>query len=100
MRHETLDSMKMISNLLEVKVEAMKVTSAWDAKKPSEFLDRLIQLEISVSSFREMVEEILKDEREFYRGTKKNEDDEMLQAKYEDEDRDPIEYTYARFDGK
>ena len=100
MRHETLDSMKMISNLLEVKVDALKVTSAWDAKKPLEFLDRLIQLEISVSSFREMMEEILKDEREFYRGTKKNEDDEMLQAKSEDEDRDPIEYTYARFDGK
>ena len=90
MRHETLDSMKMISNLLEVKVDALKVTSAWDAKKPSEFLDRLIQLEISVSSFKEMMEEILKDEREFYRGTKHNEDD----------DRDPIEYTYARYDGK
>ena len=91
MRHETLESMKMISNLLQVKVDALKVTSAWDAKKPSEFLDRLVQLEISTSSFKEMMEEILKDEREFYRGVKHNEDDE---------DRDPIEYTYARYDGK
>ena len=91
MRYETLESMKMISNLLQVKVDAMKVTSAWDAKKPLEFLDRLVQLEISVSSFKEMMEEMLKDEREFYRGAKHNEDDE---------DRDPIEYTYARFDGK
>ena len=90
MRHETLESMKMISNLLQVKVDALKVTSPWDAKKPSEFLDRLIQLEISVSSFKEMMEEMLKDERDFYRGTKK----------YEDDDRDPIEYTYARYDGK
>ena len=90
MRYETLENMKMISNLLQVKVDALKVTSAWDAKKPSEFLDRLIQLEISTASFVEMMNEILKDERDFYRGTKHN----------EDEDRDPIEYTYARYDGK
>ena len=90
MRHETLESMKMISNLLEAKVEALKVTSAWDAPRVAQFLERLQQLEISTTSFREMMEEILKDERDFYRGTKK----------YEDEDRDPIEYTYARYDGK
>ena len=89
MRHETLESMKMIYNLLQVKIDAMKVTSAWDAKRPSEFLDRLIQLEISANSFKEMMEEILKDERDFYRGAKK----------YEDEDRDPAEYTFERYDG-
>ena len=89
MRHETLDSMKMISNLLEVKVEALKVTSAWDAPRVAQFLERLQQLEISTTSFREMMEEILKDERKFYRGTKK----------YEDEDRDPAEYLFERYDG-
>ena len=90
MRHKTLESMKMISNLLEVKVDAMKVTSAWDAPRVSQFLERLQQLEISATHFREMMEEMLKDERDFYRGTKHN----------EDEDRGPIEYTYARYDGK
>ena len=88
MRHETLDSMKMISNLLQVKVDAMKVTSAWDAPRVAQFLEKLQQLEISATSFREMMEEVLKDERDFYRGTKK----------YEDEDRDPAEYTFERYD--
>ena len=89
MRHETLDSMKMISNLLQVKVDAIKVTSAWDAPRVAQFLERLKQLEISAASFREMMEETLKDEHKFYIGEKK----------YEDEDRDPAEYTFERYDG-
>ena len=89
MRHETLESMKTISNLLEVKIDAMKVTSAWDAPRVEQFLEKLQQLEISATHFREMMEEMLKDERDFNRKVKT----------YEDEDRDPAEYTFERYDG-